>query len=114
MLPGEVVWVRFPFSSGETVAYKRRPVVVVNVTGAGPEQVVLVAMVTSNARRVAHPGLYDVLLENWLEIGLTSASVVRINRLWSAENRDITGSLGKSVSPVVLAQIRKGISALVG
>jgi len=114
MKPGEIVWVLFPFSSKEQQPYKRRPVVVVNATGTGIDQAVLVAMVTSNARRVAHPGTFDVVVENWSEIGLVGPSVVRVNRIWTAESRDLAGSLGRSVSQETLLKIRKCLSDLIG
>lgn len=114
MSPGEVVWVWFPFSHTEANPYKRRPVVVINSTGSGADQAVLVAMVTSNARRAAHPGVFDIPIENWQAIGLVSASVVRINRIWTAENRDLAGSLGGSVSAATLQAIKAGLTALIG
>ena len=111
--PGEVRYVWFPFSRGESEPYKKRPVLVLGVVGSPPDQAVLVAMITGNAARFARPHAGDVPLLDWRRLQLAKESVVRTRRIWTAEERDFprAPALGE-VSPEVLDVVRAELRAL--
>lgn len=108
---GAVASVAFPFSESEDEPFKRRPVLILGSAGTGANAAILVAMITSNPRRVKTPGRFAVLIEDWEAAGLDKPSVVRVGRLWTAEPRDFRGVRG-SVSPDVLAEVRERITRL--
>ena len=110
--PGEVVLLNFPFSSKETQPFKKRPVLVLGVDGAGDDQAVVVAMVTSRAMRFQNPGPGDVRLTEWANAGLDRESTVRTRRFWSAEPRDVIRNLG-TVDGETLALVREKVVATV-
>ena len=112
MIPGELRLVWFPFSRNEAEPYKRRPVLVLAATGHVPDRAVLVAMVTSNSRRVLSPGTGDIVVEDWKQAGLRRPSVVRSRRLWTAEERDFEGTVLGAVDPAVLGQVKQHIQNL--
>lgn len=111
MRPGEVRLVWFPFSHSEPVPYKRRPVLVLSANGHVPDRAVLVAMVTSNSRRIRQPGPGDVVIADWSSAGLRSPSVVRTRRIWTAEDRDFTGhclgAVNQATFDAVAAEVRQ-------
>lgn len=107
-----LVW--FPFSRSEPEPYKKRPVLVLSASGAGPDRAVLVAMITGNARRVVRPGPGDVVISDWQQAGLAKPSVVRTGRLWTAEERDFEGTVLGTVAAAVLPRVRQHVTALVG
>jgi hypothetical protein len=104
------VW--FPFSRNEPEPYKRRPVLVLAAVGRGPDRAVLVAMVTSNPSRTSNPRPGDVVVRGWQQAGLRLPSVVRSRRLWTAEERDFTGSVLGTVDSTVLDQVRRNVRGL--
>jgi mRNA-degrading endonuclease toxin of MazEF toxin-antitoxin module len=110
--PGDLITVWFPFRRHEPEPYKRRPVLVIGVPPATrADEALLVLMVTSNARRVRYPGATDILLDHGSGSGLTQPSVVRLSRAWTAEGRDVAGTLG-AISPVALAEITRAFRLL--
>ncbi|WP_189237792.1 type II toxin-antitoxin system PemK/MazF family toxin [Planomonospora parontospora] len=103
----------FPFSRNEPQPYKKRPCLILAMTGVVPDQAILVAMITGNPSRAQTPGPADVVIQNWQGAGLLKASTVRSRRLWTAEDRDIIRILG-SVDQPVLEDTMKHVRALVG
>ena len=97
MKPGDVLLLWFPFSHREAEPYKKRPVLLLgpSATGHGAEEALLVAMITSNERRVARPKAADLVVPNHQIAGLPLPSVVRTNRLWTAETADVEKILGR-------------------
>jgi len=110
--PGELRLVWFPFSRNETEPYKRRPVLVLAASGQVPDRAVLVAMVTSNGRRVLNPGTGDILVGNWKQAGLRRPSVIRSRRLWTAEERDFEGTVLGCVELSVLDEVRRHVQGM--
>lgn len=111
MTGGEVRLVFFPFSYTEPQPYKKRPVLVINSVGFGPDRAILVAMITSNASRTKRPGPGDVVIADWASAGLHMASVVRTRRLWTAEDRDFTGRPLGAVNQATLDAVVREIRA---
>lgn len=111
--PGEVRFVWFPFSHGEAEPYKKRPVLVLGVVGAMPDQAILVAMITANAARVARPHAGDVALSDWQNLGLKKPSVVRARRIWTAEERDFVGPAIGKVTDAELDLVKTELRKLV-
>jgi mRNA interferase MazF len=89
---GEIVLVPFPYS--DLRGMKRRPACVVSASDyhAGPD--VVVAMVTSQTRRLEHPGLGDVIVGRWRTAGLWAPSTIRTGRLLVLERRLLETTLG--------------------
>ena len=112
MIPGELRLVWFPFSRNEAEPYKRRPVLVLAATGQVPDRAILVAMVTSNARRVLSPSTGDIIVEDWQQAGLRRPSVIRSRRLWTAEERDFDGTVLGAVDSAVLGHVRQHVQEL--
>jgi mRNA-degrading endonuclease toxin of MazEF toxin-antitoxin module len=93
--PGDVLLLNFPFSASEDKPFKKRPVLVLGgPSGRGIEEAFLVAMVTGSGDRLANPRDTDVRLDH-IGAGLRMPSVVRANRIWAAESRDVAEVLGK-------------------
>lgn len=110
MTPGDIAMVWFPFSQAETRPYKKRPVLVLGSASVGTsDECVLVAMITSNGRRQAHPGAFDIVIDDWATCNLAVPSVVRANRLWTAEARDFAGTRGR-VPADILERVREAIA----
>lgn len=63
-------------------------------------------MVTSSARRLAAPGVGDVVLDDWHRAGLLRPSVVRTGRLLVPEARLLSARLGRPVPNVGPASAR--------
>lgn len=96
----------FPFSSNEDKPFKKRPVLVLGgPAGRGIEEAILVAMITGSGDRLANPRETDIRLDH-ASAGLLIPCVVRANRVWAAESRDVASVLGK-VTPEELEQVRK-------
>jgi mRNA interferase MazF len=81
---GQIFICRFPFTSG--TFSKPRPVLVL----FDLEQDVLICRVTSSK----HAGPSDVSLADWKQAGLAKASVVRLDRLVTAEKTILGRRLG--------------------
>lgn len=93
--PGDVLLLRFPFSASEAQPFKTRPVLVLSgPTGRGIEEAILVAMVTGSGDRISSPRPTDVRVDHEAA-GLRIPSVVRVNRVWAAESRDVIEKLGR-------------------
>lgn len=108
MTPGDVVLANFPFSAGATIAFKRRPVLVVAAAGSVPNQAIWVAMVTGNRQRFLRPQAGDIKVTEWQGL-LANESVVRTRRVWTAEQQDIVRVLGP-VQPATLEAVRAEIA----
>jgi len=82
---GDVVLVRFPFTSG--AGSKLRPALVILDTG---DDDLVVARITT------HAGLsrFDVALIDWRGAGLLAPSIARLHKLATLEKSDIHRSLG--------------------
>jgi len=115
LTPGDVVTLWFPFSHSEDAPFKKRPVLVLSSVGAKGtrDETVLVAMITSSAARVAAPASFDIIVDGWEHSGLRAPSVVRANRIWTAENRDVASSLGRISAPT-LHSVKERLAQLLG
>jgi mRNA-degrading endonuclease toxin of MazEF toxin-antitoxin module len=82
---GEIFICRFPFTSG--AVSKPRPALVLFDLGLD----VVICRITS----VAQSGPLDVPLADWAAAGLAKASVVRLNRLVTAEKSLLLTRLGE-------------------
>ena len=82
---GEIFICRFPFTSG--VLSKPRPSLVLFDLGID----VVICRITS----VAHAGTFDVAISDWAVAGLAMPSVVRLNRLVTAERSLLLSRLGE-------------------
>lgn len=101
--PGDILFLKFPFSASEEQPFKKRPVLVLGgPSGRGIEEALLVAMVTGSGDRIANPRETDVPIQH-AAAGLMIPSVVRANRVWAAETRDVVATAGR-VSPKELQQ----------
>lgn len=89
---GLIVYAPFVFSNLE--GQKMRPACILSTAAfnAGPDLVV--AMVTSRRRLVDKPGLGDVVLRDWQQVGLRLPSVLRVGRVQGIERRLVTLRLG--------------------
>ena len=93
---GEIFIAQFPFTSGATS--KPRPVLVLFEL----EQDVVICRITS----VLHSGSRDVILADWNDEGLAKPSVVRLDRLVTAEKNILGKRIGK-LSATDEASIRR-------
>ena len=82
---GEIFICRFPFTSG--VLSKPRPGLV--LFDLGPD--VVICRITS----VAHAGKLDIAIGDWAAAGLAKPSVIRLNRLVTAEKTLLRTRLGE-------------------
>ncbi len=82
---GEIFICRFPFTSG--VLSKPRPALV--LFDLGPD--VVICRITS----VLHSGRLDVAVGDWAAAGLAKPSVIRLNRLVTAEKPLLKTGLGE-------------------
>ncbi len=83
-----------PFTYADLQGTKRRPVCVVSSAPFNLGTDVIVAMVTSSARRLGSPSVGDVVVNEWREAGLLHPSVVRAGRLSVLEARLLSRQLG--------------------
>jgi mRNA interferase MazF len=81
---GEIYICQFPFTSG--VLSKPRPALVLFDLGED----VIICRITS----VPHAGVRDVPILNWGSSGLLKPSIVRLDRLVSAEKKTLSTRLG--------------------
>jgi mRNA interferase MazF len=84
--PGDVLLVPVPFSDG--TGYKKRPVVIVYDSGDAD---LLVAPITSQAARSP----CDVPVVNWQRAGLRLPSIVRLEKLATAEKSTVVRKMGR-------------------
>jgi mRNA-degrading endonuclease toxin of MazEF toxin-antitoxin module len=82
---GDIYICRFPFTSG--TLSKPRPALVLFDIGAD----VVICRVTS----AAHSGTFDVPVADWAAAGLAKPSVIRLNRLVTAEKTLLGVRLGE-------------------
>src|SRR3990170_2111735 len=82
---GDIFICRFPFTSGATS--KPRPALVLIDVGMD----VIICRITS----AAHSGPFDVRVVDWAAAGLVKPSVVRLNRLVTAEKNLLSARLGE-------------------
>ena len=82
---GEVFICRFPFTSG--VLSKPRPALVLFDLGSD----VVICRITS----AHHTGKLDIALADWAAAGLAKPSVIRLNRLVTAEKSLLLRCLGE-------------------
>ena len=107
--PGEIVIAAFPFTS--LTAVKRRPCVVL-ATGDTPNDF-LVAFVTTalSAAQLPSATLLSPSHPAWKQTGLKTASVIRVDKLVTLNDRVISGAIGR-LPPDVLATIRGKLKVL--
>jgi mRNA interferase MazF len=83
--PGDVVLVKFPFTSG--AGSKLRPALVILDTG---DDDLVVARITTHTSLT----LFDVVVVDWRGAGLLAPSNARLHKLATIEKSDIHRSLG--------------------
>ena len=86
---GDIFLCRFPFTSG--AISKPRPALVLFDLGAD----VVICRITS----VRHAGKLDVPVSDWAAAGLAKPSVIRLNRLVTAEKSLLRTRLGELTNP---------------
>jgi mRNA-degrading endonuclease toxin of MazEF toxin-antitoxin module len=94
---GDVVLVDYPFSSGAGAGVKRRPAVVVqNNTDNARLLTTIIAMITSNTRRVqqATQLLIDISTPDGQLSGLHATSAVVCTNLFTIEKRLVVQQIG--------------------
>jgi mRNA interferase MazF len=84
--PGEVVLVKFPFTSG--AGSKPRPAIVVLDSG---DNDLVVARITTQSSQT----LYDISVTEWRGAGLLAPSNVRLHKMATLEKSDIHRTLGR-------------------
>ena len=84
--PGEIVLVRFPFTSGSGT--KKRPALVILDTG---DNDLVVARITTHSS----VGPFDISLDDWRAAGLLAPSNARLHKLATLEKSDIHRRLGQ-------------------
>ncbi len=84
--PGDVVLVKFPFTSGST--WKLRPALVILDTG---DVDLLVARITTHSS----PTPFDIALIDWRGAGLLAPSNARLHKLATLAKSDIHRALGR-------------------
>ena len=84
--PGDVVLVKFPFTSG--AGTKPRPALVVLDSG---DDDVLVARITTQPSETP----YDLAMTEWRGAGLLAPSNIRMHKMATLEKSDIHRSLGR-------------------
>ncbi len=108
---GDLALVLFPFSALEARPFKKRPVLILGQDGVGVDEAILCVMVTGNRQRFQSPGRADVPVQRWQAAGLAMPSVIRSQRVWTAQTRDIARAIG-SVDTVTLAQVESHVLRL--
>lgn len=86
--PGEVLLLKFPFSSGEDA--KHRPALLLLDVG---DDDIVVARITTHISRSA----FDVGINNWKEAGLKAPSGVRLHKLATLEKSLVDRKRGRLV-----------------
>lgn len=110
---GDIVLLWVPFGSTQLNSFKKRPVLVLNKSGTGDDQIVACVMITGSADRVANPRPGDIPITDWQGFGLAKESVVRPARFWSAEERDVVKTIGKA-TPQFTALVRDAVARSIG
>ena len=109
MRAGDIALVWFPHSADSAMPYKLRPVLVLTTPRhrRGIDDAFLLAMITSNERRVYHPGRVDIPITEWKFAGLTKPSAIRMSQVWSTPFDEIQGRIGSvSAETLAVAQAR--------
>ena|SRR5260221_6251339 len=86
---GEIFICRFPFTSG--LMSKPRPALILFDLGAD----VVICRITS----AVHVGKLDIAVTDWVAAGLAKPSVIRLNRLVTAEKALLLRRLGALSKP---------------
>jgi mRNA-degrading endonuclease toxin of MazEF toxin-antitoxin module len=102
-----------PFTYADLQGSKRRPVCVVSSAGFNLGADVIVAMVTSSARRLGALGTGDVVVMDWRRAGLLRASVVRTGRLLVLETRLLSARIG-ALTTADVAAVDQGLRDSLG
>ncbi len=84
--PGDVVLVKFPFTSG--AGSKPRPAIVVLDSG---DDDLLVARITTQSSQTP----YDLAVTEWRGAGLLAPSNIRLHKMATLEKSDIHRTLGR-------------------
>ena len=100
--PGDVVLVKFPFTSG--AGSKLRPALVILDTG---DDDLVVARITTHTSLT----LFDVVVVDWRGAGLLAPSNARLHKLATIEKSCVARKLGV-LSPQELAKVQTTLYAL--
>jgi mRNA interferase MazF len=108
MKPGEIVLVKFPFTSLDSE--KKRPALVLLVTSATSKiNFCTVAMITSKIEGLKFSG--DIALSDWKLAGLLHPSLLRLSKTATIDQELITKKLG-SLSSKDKNIVKKEFSSL--
>lgn len=108
MDPGQIVLVRFPFTTLEST--KKRPALLLNHVSLGSRvHLWTVAMVTSQVEGLRLEG--DVILEDWRECHLLHPGLVRLSKIATLEGSLVERPLGW-LSSRDLAEIKQVLKRL--
>jgi mRNA-degrading endonuclease toxin of MazEF toxin-antitoxin module len=106
--PGDIVLVRFPFTSLETD--KKRPALVVTATSLGRRvELVTVAMITSKVDGVRLAG--DTQLVGWKSAHLLHPSLVRLAKMATLDRALVERRLG-ALSDADVASVRRSFARM--
>lgn len=90
---GDIVLLQFPFTDG--ITSKRRPALIINDFNDGD---IVVCRVTSQIYTTKN----DLLIKDWQEVGLKSASVIRVHKI---------ATLDKNMVEVIIGRVDKTIKS---
>lgn len=82
---GEILLLLFPYSEG--IGETKRPVILLAVSD---KEDIIVSKVTSSEKR----GKYDIIINNWKEVGLLFPSVIRVDKIATLSRSRIYKKLG--------------------
>lgn len=86
---GDVLIIHFPFTDGK--GSKRRPVMVIKATD---DNDILIAKITSKLYNTE----FDMAITKWQQIGLLSASFVRMHKIQTLHSSLVFGQIGRLTS----------------
>ncbi len=95
LYPGDVVFIKFPFSDSK--GYKKRPALVLQKFGDGD---LIVCRITSKG----YSTQYDVIVDDWEKYGLLLPSTIRVHKLIAVESSLIDQKLG-AVSSAIFEKV---------
>ena len=102
MNTGAVVLLRFPFA--DSIAYKRRPALVLKDFEDGD---VLVCRITSKI----YKSKYDVYLDEWQKCGLKLPSVVRVHKMATLE-KDMVEMVMGQIDQTALGKVKLSYASI--
>lgn len=100
--PGDIVFIKFPFSNSK--GYKKRPALVLQPFEDGD---LILCRITSKIYNTE----FDLQVDNWENYGLLLASIIRVHKLITLESTLIEGKLG-ALSPDLFEKVIHAFSLI--